>query len=104
MPDDSISGSLRDLKQQIDQELAKSAKSDLRSSITYCGGCGYEPRAEALAAEIGRELGVRVDLYKTTGGLFEVDFGEDRVFSKLMLGRFPEEGEVLRILKARFGK
>lgn len=71
-------------------------------SITYCGGCGYEPRAEALAFAIGREFGIRVELHKTVGGLFEIDAGQERIFSKMMLGRFPHDGEIIDILKARY--
>ncbi|MBL0189619.1 MAG: Rdx family protein [Candidatus Obscuribacter sp.] len=69
-----------------------------------CGGQAKEPRAEALAAEIGREFGVRVEMHRTVGGVFEVDLGDSRVFSKILLGRFPEEGEVVKIMKAKLGE
>lgn len=75
-----------------------------RASITYCGGCGYEPRAMSLAAEIGREFGLYVDLFKTTGGVFEIDIEDDRIFSKIKLGRFPEDGEILHILKFKLAQ
>lgn len=70
-------------------------------NITYCGGCGYEPRALLIAAEIGREFGIRAELHKTVGGVFEIDLGEERIFSKTLLGRFPEEGEILKIMQTR---
>ncbi|MBK7749438.1 MAG: Rdx family protein [Candidatus Obscuribacter sp.] len=105
MTDDHISKSLQDLKKQIDKELGQKSKyADKHMAITYCGGCGYEPRAEALAAEIGREFGVRVEMHRTVGGVFEVDLGDSRVFSKILLGRFPEEGEVVKIMKAKLGE
>lgn len=105
MSEETTGKSWQELKQQIQQEISTASEREKkRLTITYCGGCGYEPRAEALAFEVGRELGIAADLYRTTGGLFEVDFGESRIFSKLMLGRFPEEGEVLKTLRARLGK
>lgn len=58
----------------------------------------------SLAAEIGREFGLYVDLFKTTGGVFEIDIDDDRIFSKIKLGRFPEDGEVLHILKYKFAQ
>ena len=72
--------------------------------ITYCGGCGYEPRALSIAADINREFGLQVDLFKTVGGVFEIDIGEDRIFSKIKLGRFPEDGEIMHILSCKFSK
>lgn len=45
---------------------------------------------------------MRVDLHKTVGGLFEIDAGEERIFSKMMLGRFPHDGEIIDLLKARY--
>jgi selenoprotein W-related protein len=44
---------------------------------------------------------VPLALEPSFGGVFEVDLGEQRIFSKILLGRFPEEGEVLNILKAK---
>lgn len=72
--------------------------------ITYCGGCGYEPRALSIAADINREFGLQVDLFKTVGGVFEIDIGEDRIFSKIKLGRFPEDGEIMHILSCKLSK
>ena len=105
MGEDSTDRTWQELKEQINSEIRAIAASESnQASITYCGGCGYEERAAALAAEIGSEIGIRTELYRTTGGVFEVDLGEDRIFSKIKLGRFPEEGEVVNILKARFGR
>lgn len=71
-------------------------------AITYCGGCGYEAQAMRLATDIGREFAIPVTLFKTVGGVFEVDIEEERIFSKIKLGRFPKDGEVLHILKRKF--
>lgn len=101
MAEDSTNRSWQELKEQVNTEIsAVVARESNHAIITYCGGCGYEERASALAAEIGSEIGIRTELYRTTGGVFEVDLGEERVFSKIKLGRFPEEGEVVEILKA----
>lgn len=98
------SKSWQELKEQVLNELSAAAERERNHTIiTYCGGCGYEERASALAAEIGSEIGIRSELYRTTGGLFEVDFGEHRIFSKIKLGRFPEDGEVVGILKGMMG-
>ncbi|MFA6213206.1 MAG: Rdx family protein [Candidatus Obscuribacterales bacterium] len=101
MDEGSANQSWQELKEQINNEInALADRESKHTIITYCGGCGYEERASALAAEIGSEIGIRSEMYRTTGGLFEVDFGDHRIFSKIKLGRFPEEGEVVEILKA----
>ncbi len=97
--------SWQQLKEQVNNETSTLlAREGKHAIITYCGGCGYEPRATALAAEIGSEFGMRTELYRTVGGVFEVDLGEERIFSKIKLGRFPEDGEVVTILKGRLGE
>nr|WP_198299627.1 Rdx family protein [Tumebacillus avium] len=40
-------------------------------------------------------------LIPASGGVFEVTFNGELIFSKKELGRFPEEGEVLELLKPR---
>ena len=52
-----------------------------------------------MAAELAKELGVESDLRPSRGGVFEVNVNGALVFSKKALGRFPEEGEVLRIVR-----
>ena len=47
------------------------------------------------------ELGVRSDLIASGGGVFEVKVDGDLLFSKQSLGRFPEDGEVLRLIRER---
>jgi predicted Rdx family selenoprotein len=54
-----------------------------------------------LAAEIESKLGLSPTLVRSHGGVFEVTFGEDLVFSKRGLGRFPEPGEVEGELQKR---
>ena len=55
-----------------------------------------------MAAELKRALPERVrdvELIPSSGGVFEVRSAHELIFSKRQLGRFPEEGEVLRQLR-----
>jgi len=38
-------------------------------------------------------------LIRGSGGEFEVEYGGNLIFSKKKLGRFPEEGEVVNLIK-----
>jgi len=56
-----------------------------------------------LADELKRAFPGRVDdvqLIKSGGGVFEIRNGDQLVFSKRQLGRFPEPGEVEQQLAA----
>jgi selT/selW/selH-like putative selenoprotein len=52
-----------------------------------------------LAAKITKELNAEVELEKSSGGAFEVFKDGRQVFSKLNEGRFPEDEEVIDLLK-----
>jgi selenoprotein W-related protein len=52
-----------------------------------------------LAAELEKELGAEVSLVKGKDGVFEVEADGRLVFSKRKLGRFPEPGEVIGLLR-----
>lgn len=55
-----------------------------------------------MAAELKRALPERVrdvELIPSGGGVFEVRNGDQLVFSKRQLGRFPEASEVARSLQ-----
>jgi selenoprotein W-related protein len=54
-----------------------------------------------LAAELKQALDVDSELVAGHGGVFEVTVDGENVFSKRSAGRFPEEGEVLRLLRSR---
>jgi selenoprotein W-related protein len=45
------------------------------------------------------ELGVQAELIESGGGVFEIEYGGNLLFSKKDLGRFPNEGEVLKLIK-----
>jgi selT/selW/selH-like putative selenoprotein len=46
---------------------------------------------------------VRPELIKGRNGVFEVTLGGDTIYSKKATGRFPEPGEVERLLAGRLG-
>jgi len=56
-----------------------------------------------LAAEIKTRFGTEVELEKLSGGVFEVYWNDELIFSKKSLGRFPEAGEVERKIESRTG-
>jgi selenoprotein W-related protein len=51
-----------------------------------------------LAAELKRRLDLDATLIPGSGGVFEVTVDGKLVFSKKKAGRFPEEGEIIRLL------
>jgi selenoprotein W-related protein len=52
-----------------------------------------------LAAELKNELGIESELVASHGGVFEVTVDGKPVFSKRSLGRFPDEGEVVGLIR-----
>ncbi|MCL7487652.1 MAG: Rdx family protein [Desulfobulbaceae bacterium] len=49
-----------------------------------------------MKKELGQDL--EVELIAGSGGVFEVCVDKQLVFSKKRLGRFPEDGEVVRLI------
>ena len=64
--------------------------------IHHCMTCGFTSRANALAEEINRELGIKAVLIVGKIGSFDVFVNGDLVFSKADAHRFPEQGEIIR--------
>jgi selenoprotein W-related protein len=52
-----------------------------------------------LAAAISDQFGVEAELIKGKNGVFDVVVNGDLIFSKHKAGRFPQEGEILKMLK-----
>jgi selenoprotein W-related protein len=52
-----------------------------------------------LAAAIRSEFGVEAGLVKGDNGIFDVEVDGRRIFSKHEVGRFPENDEVLALLR-----
>lgn len=51
-----------------------------------------------MAAELEVQTDKSAKLLVSSGGVFEVEYEGKLIFSKKALGRFPDEGEVVRIL------
>ena len=61
-------------------------------------------RAAGLAEEILNAYIMKIGeftLVPATGGVYELTLDGELIFSKKALGRFPEEGEILKLLKTR---
>ncbi len=71
----------------------------MRVSITYCTARDCPPQATSLAAKIWKEYGVESDLIEGIDGVFDVLAGEELIFSKDQVSRFPEDEEVLERLR-----
>ncbi len=56
-------------------------------------------QAAGLANELQQKLGIKSELIKASGGVFEVEYGKRLVFSKKQLHRFPDEGEIVGLIK-----
>lgn len=59
-------------------------------------------RAASLAEELLSEWRNRIQeltIIPSTGGIFEVSLDGKLIFSKKQLGRFPEKGEVLELVR-----
>jgi selenoprotein W-related protein len=54
-----------------------------------------------LADVVEKEIGVRPKLIKSDGGVFEITVDGDLIFSKIEQGRFPEDEEILALLRER---
>ena len=70
-------------------------------SIEYCNMWNYLPRAASLASSILKKYGTSVSALKlipSSGGVFEIYYDKNLIFSKKDEGRFPEESEVLNTL------
>jgi selenoprotein W-related protein len=46
-----------------------------------------------------KELGIDCELVASGGGVFEVSVDGKLIFSKKKIGRFPDDGEVVRLLR-----
>jgi len=54
-----------------------------------------------LAEVIEAEFGIKPDLIKSGGGVFEIEVDGELIFSKRAQFRFPEHQEIIDILKIR---
>ena len=63
--------------------------------IEYCVVWHYGPQAASLAKAIEEKYGVKPQMKKSGGGVFEVFVDGKLIFSKKETGRFPELDEIL---------
>lgn len=70
-------------------------------SIEYCETCNYRPVAASLAFAIKLNCGLNTRLISSKGQVFEVRVGDELIFSKKELHRFPEHSEIIGMLKER---
>lgn len=73
-------------------------------TIEYCTAWGYIDRAVALAKNILDEHKNNVEmvsLITSGGGVFEVKIGDELLFSKKELGRFPESDEAEKLIREK---
>ena len=47
--------------------------------------------------ELKRELGADSELVASHGGVYEISVDGKTIFSKRSLGRFPDDGEIVRL-------
>ena len=66
----------------------------MKVSIEYCTSWGYLSQALSLRESIERQFGIKAELVKGMGGVFEVSVNDNLLFSKKELGRFPDENEI----------
>ena len=66
----------------------------MKISITYCTSWGYLNQALSLRESIERQFGIKAELIKGMGGVFEISVNDNLLFSKKELGRFPNENEI----------
>ena len=66
----------------------------MKISIQYCTSWGYLNQALSLRESIEKQFGVKAELIKGMGGVFEVSVNDNLLYSKKDLGRFPNENEI----------
>ena len=69
-----------------------------KMSIEYCTMWGYLDKALSLRETIEKQFGIKAELIKGTGGVFEVTLNNSLIFSKKELGRFPDDNEIKNII------
>ena len=72
----------------------------MKVTIEYCAVWNYLPRASSLEAELKQTFqGIDVQLISSGGGVFEVTLNDRLIFSKRSLNRFPDDGEIEKLIE-----
>ncbi len=71
----------------------------MKLSIEYCSAWNYLPQASSLEAELKQNFpNMEISLISSGGGVFEIVLDGKLIFSKKAINRFPEKGEIVRII------
>ncbi len=71
-------------------------------SIEYCSVWNYLPKASSLESYLKNKIkDIQVELISSGGGVFEVSLNQDLIFSKKSSGRFPENSEIIDLIKQK---
>ena len=71
----------------------------MKISIEYCAMWNYLPKASSLEAELRNSFPqADILLISSGGGVFEICLNKDLIFSKKSLNRFPENGEIKKLI------
>ena len=72
----------------------------MKVTIEYCSVWNYLPRASSLEAKLKKTFqGIDVQLISSGGGVFEVSLNDRLIFSKRSLDRFPDDGEIEKLIE-----
>lgn len=73
-------------------------------TIEYCKSWNYLPKTVSLVDKLLSKFKNEVDeltIVPSSGGVFEVSFDGELIFSKKELDRFPDEDEVESVLRKK---
>ena len=71
----------------------------VKITIEYCTAWNYKPRASSLEDELNNEFDANVELIASAGGVYEIVVDGKNIFSKKTLNRFPDDGEIVGLIK-----
>ena len=70
--------------------------------IEYCTAWGYLAKAVSLTEDLlGKYKNniTKLELIPSTGGVYEISLNEKLIFSKKELNRYPEDGEIDKLIE-----
>ena len=74
----------------------------MKVSIEYCSMWNYLPKASSLEVELNDNFPqADISLISSGGGFFEISLNGDLIFSKKALNRFPDGGEIKKLIMDR---
>ena len=74
----------------------------MKISIEYCAMWNYLPNASSLEVELKNNFPqANISLISSGGGVFEISLNGNLIFSKKALNRFPDDGEIKKLVMDR---